>query len=483
MASDTFDYIVVGGGIAGTVIASRLHERKPALKILLIEAGPDSHKTALAEITANPTKVGQLKGSELDWDYTTVPQPGLDNREIYAGAGKALGGSSVINYGVWTRGHSVDYDTWASIVDSPRFSWKGMLPYFNKTETHFDSSASERVHGHHGPILTASVSSSGRNYILREPLRDAWAEIGITQPKDINDGSPLGMAEMVEARTKGKRVIAAAAYLLEGITILSSTIAKRVVFTTKNGKAIATGVELADGQTYHCTNEVILSAGAFRTPQLLLLSGIGPASELSKHGIPQVVESPDVGKNLWDHLGAIQQWKLTPKYSALASSAGSPLWTDPKFETGNAMDYYTTSSVPYPGLRTALEKDSASDFVMDSLTKTERCHVAFIVQYFGLPVDGTSIMTYILNGIPTSRGTVSLRSADVNEKPVIDNHHFETEADRYRLRTAIRMMLKMLNTKAGKEMVVGEVLPDGVKAVGEESSDEEIDKRIKDAAQ
>lgn len=137
---------------------------------------------------------------------------------------------------------------------------------------------------------------------------------------------------MVEARTQGERVIASAAYPLNGITVLSSTLAQRVIFTTFNGKPKATGVELSDGRRFNCSKEVTLSAGAFRSPQLLLLSGIGTISELNKHGIHQVLESPDVGRNLWDHIGVFQGWKLSPTHASLASSAGSLAWTDPRFE-------------------------------------------------------------------------------------------------------------------------------------------------------
>ncbi|KAE8446663.1 hypothetical protein EG329_011706 [Mollisiaceae sp. DMI_Dod_QoI] len=485
MSYDTYDYIIVGGGIAGTVVASRLHKRDPSLKVLLIEAGPDSSKTSLAAITEVPTQVALLRGSELDWNNATVPQKHLDNREVYSGGGKALGGGSVINYGIWARGQSTDYDIWASTVGSSRFSWEGMLPYFKKTETHYDRSASPEYHGHHGPVSTASVSSSGRNYALRDPIREAWSELGITQPEDINNGSPLGLAEVVEARTKGQRVIASAAYPLTGTTVLSSTLVHRVLITTKNGKPTATGVELADGRTYSCTREVIISCGSFRTPQVLLLSGIGPSSQLSKHSIPQIVENPHVGRNLWDHLAAIQQWKLQPEYAKLASSIGSPAWTDPRLETGSPIDWFTTSSVPIPDLKEALSRDLADGQLSEDanpLLSEPRCHLGLVVQYVGMPLDGTSIITYALNLLPTSRGTVELKSRDPNERPLIDNHHYETEADRYRIREAVRLIYKMMNTKKGREMVIGEAVPEGRKGLSAESSDEEIDAVLKMSA-
>ncbi|KAF8850853.1 putative glucose dehydrogenase [Acephala macrosclerotiorum] len=432
MSSDTFDYIVVGGGVGGTVITSRIHERDPSLKILLIEAGPDPTKTSLAESASIPARVGLLKGSELDWNYTSVPQTHLDGREIYAGAGKGLGGGSIINHGLWARGHSAEYDAWADMVGSPRFSFEGMLPYFKKTETHHDPSATPQFHGHHGPVFTASVSSSGRNYALRQPIREAWAELGITKAEDINNGGTVGLAEIVESRTKGLRVIAPAAYPLTNITVLTSTLAHRVLFTTRNGKSTATGVEVADGRTFSCAREVILSAGSLRTPQLLLFLGIGPASELKNHSIPQITESPDVGRNLWEHLGS------------------------------------------------ALEKDLGHS-VPDShpLLREPRSHVALLFNYLGFPMDGTRITSYALDYLPTSHGTVTLKIRDPNENPLIDHHHYETEADRYRIREAVRMIWRCMSTKAGKEMVVREVVTEGMMAVSGESTDEDIDKLVK----
>lgn len=482
----TFDYIVIGAGTAGTVIASRLHQGNPTLSILLIEAGPDSSKTALAQTVSSPLSAPFLQGTELDWNYASTPQNHLAGRQIYGGGGKALGGSTVINYGTWTRGDRQDYATWAEKVGDERYSWEGFLPYFRRTETHFDGGArgkekqDESVHGYEGPVHTASATSSGRKYPLREPILKAWAEFGVERQEsgDINDGSPLGVAEGVEARKDGKRVIASEVYPLDGVTVASSTLVRKVLFTsTYEGEKVATGVELTNGRAFTTRREVILCAGAFRTPQLLVLSGIGPPEELKKHGIECMAASPEVGKNLWDHLILLQRWKL--RNPNLAGAVGSAKFhADPAFLKGNPMDWYTTVSVPKNELNSALEKDGEEVADSDLLLAGPRCHLGLFVNYVGLPIDGSLITTFLQNLLPTARGKITLASTDPADNPIVDHNHYSTEADRYRLRTGVRMATKLMKTPAGKEIVVGEAIDEGLVAISDTATDAEIDVRL-----
>ncbi|TVY80304.1 Alcohol dehydrogenase [acceptor] [Lachnellula suecica] len=479
---ESYDYIVIGAGPAGTTLSSLLSRREPTLKVLLIEAGPDPRTTELADSVAAPMRVGLLRGSELDWNYEGAPQKHLKGRQIYVGAGKGLGGGTIINYGLWTRGDSKDYDEWARLVGDDRWSWKGFLPYFCKTEHHYDPADSSNIHGHDGPVYTASIRSSGRNYVLREPLKKAWGEVGIKEAGDVNAGSPLGLAECVEARTAGQRVTAPAAYPLDRMTVLHSTLVKKVLISKKeDGTKLATGVELSDGRQISAKREVVISAGSIRTPQILMLSGIGPEEELERHGIEQLVDSPEVGKNHWDHVGLTQCWKL--QNPEIGAAIGSPKWTDPAFSTGNPLDWYTTSSVPQDELLAALSQDKhAASTGDDALVASPRCHLGLIVQYFGIPLDGSLITSYALNLMPTSRGTVTLSSTDPAANPIIDHNIYATEADRFRIRSGARLFAKMMSTPAGKEMVVGEAVPEGQKAISENSSDDEIDARFFEGA-
>lgn len=379
--------------------------------------------------------------------------------------------------GLWTRGDSKDYEAWANLVDDNRWSWSGLLPHFRKTETHYDPKGSSELHGHNGPVYTASVSSSGRNYPLREPIKAAWTELGLQSPEDSNGGHPLGIAETVESRSIGQRVIASAAYPLNGVTVLSSTLVKRIMISSPpHGLKVATGVETTSGKIFHAKREVIVSAGAFRTPQLLLLSGVGAAAELSKHGIKQIVESPEVGKNLWDQIMLKQHWRL--RDPSIGAAVGHSKWTDPAFLTSNPCEWNINSSVPTQELKAALQKDGVSVGDDHELLKDPRCHVGFIVYYVGAPYDGSTITTFTINLLPTARGTVTLASTSVDAYPVIDPNHYSTETDRYRLRTGVSMMAKSWTTEAGKAIIQDEVVPEGSEAITADSGDDVIDARL-----
>jgi choline dehydrogenase-like flavoprotein len=147
--------------------------------------------------------------------------------------------------GLWTRGDAKDYEDWATLVGDRRWSWEGFLPYFRKTEHHHDPNVDLKLHGRNGPVHTASVSSSGRNYPLREIVKAGWTSLGVKEIPDVNYGDQLGIAEEVENRTYGKRTVAAVAYPLDGVTIMSETLVKRVIVSSEK---VATGVELADGR-------------------------------------------------------------------------------------------------------------------------------------------------------------------------------------------------------------------------------------------
>jgi choline dehydrogenase-like flavoprotein len=263
------DFIIIGGGLAGCTLASRLHQGSPSLSILIVEAGADPTGHPL---TSAPLAAFAAHETDIDWAYTTSPQASLNNRPIYAPAGKALSGGSATNYGTWTRGAAVDYDHWAKTVGDSRWSYKGMLPYFRKTEHHYDPQGDATQHGFEGPIYTATISTSSpkRKYPLREPLLAAWNKVGVPHIQDSNSGSQLGVAEMVENWRDGKRQMARDAYNLSGVQILTETLVQRIVLEEKDGEQVATGVELADGtgRIISANKEVILSAGAYRTPQV-----------------------------------------------------------------------------------------------------------------------------------------------------------------------------------------------------------------------
>ena len=205
-----------------------------------------------------------------------------------------VSGSSAVNYGAWTRGHATDFDRWGKEVGDDRWSYRSLLPYFKKSEHwHNEGDDDTAQHGFSGPIHT---SSGGRDYPLREPIREALLSTGLEFNPDMNSGNPNGVAQLVENWHKASRQHAALCYRLEGVHVMTNTVVERI--RLENGKA--QGVELLNGEVLTASKEIIISCGAIRTPQLLMLSGIGPHSELVKHNIKPLVDLP-VGQNLHDH--------------------------------------------------------------------------------------------------------------------------------------------------------------------------------------
>ncbi|KAJ5807010.1 glucose dehydrogenase [Penicillium riverlandense] len=491
MSDTSYDYIIIGGGLAGSALTGRLAELEPSRSILLLEVGPD---VAGHPLTGSPLACFGAHGSPLDWAYTTVPQAHLDGRQCYNAAGKALSGGTATNYGTWTRGNALDYDLWAQLVNDDAWSYKGLLPYFKRSETHWDQNADPAAHGTSGPIHNATVESSSldRKYPLREPVRAAWSNLGVQTIQDANAGNPQGLAPLTENWRNGQRQLASEAYAIKNksnVTVKTETLVKRVLLTEQGTKKTATGVELADGTKLTASREVIISAGAYRTPQVLMLSGIGPAAELSKHGIPLSVDSPEVGRNFHDHFSFNQWWKLRHPEQGL--SVGTPLWNSPAYGMGLPCNWVATVQAPREEMARALQADGVSGAEIDShpYLKPGFCHLETLVVYapagaavsgVEVPMDGTHIASAVLGVTPTSRGTITISSADPAAPPLIDPNYYATEVDRAALRVGVRQVTKLLrDTPEGQNMIVEEVPRPGLSPLRADSSDEELDKAIK----
>lgn len=219
------------------------------------------------------------------------------------------------------------------MVKDIRWSYDGLLPYFRKIETFHDPRGDHKIHGFDGGVTM--VPSSSRGYPLCEPIKAAWAAAGVPFIEDMNDGDPIGVADMIENRLDGKRILAPLIYPLDGVDILPETLVKRIIVKDIDGRTVATAVELADNESTIITacREVIVSAGSFRSPQILMLSGLGPKSELQKHGIDVILDIPDVGLHLHDHISVFQWWKLKNPENGL--SIGSPAFNSPDYFKGN----------------------------------------------------------------------------------------------------------------------------------------------------
>lgn len=383
--------------------------------------------------------------------------------------------------GGWIRGEECDYDDWAKVVGDPKWNYQGFLPYFRKLE-HYHASSKE--HGSEGPHYTQSVTSSGRQYPLREQVKAAWISAGVRHIADANSGSPQGISELIENRRDGIRQIASDVYPLDGVTVMLNTLVKRVLIeNNQTGNKVATGVELANGMVIAAKREVILAAGAYRTPQVLLLSGIGATKDLK--GITQVVDLPGVGENFHDHMSVLQWWKLQHPEAGLA--IGSDKFNNPKFFTGLPMDWIITQTVPSKGLKDALEKDSGENENLNSLIVSPRAHTESFLVYVAMspgnpviPLDGTCVTTSVVGLLPTSRGSVKLASTNPADAPLIDPNYYATEADRYVLRTGLKKMAEvLLETDAGRDLVEHEIVSDGLVPLSSISSDEEIDAHVR----
>ena len=476
------DYIIVGGGNAGCVLAARLQQGDPSLSILLIEAGPDQHNHPLVTAAAG---AAQLHHTDLEWNYQTAPQAKLNNRKIYNCAGRILSGSSAVNYGAWTRGHAADYNLWASLVGDDRWSYEGILPYFRRSESHHNPKADPTQHGFDGPIHT----TAGREYPLRDAIHNAFSSIGLKDNFDVNSGMPNGICQWTENWRNGVRQPAGRAYDLSGVHIMTDTMVRRILLTADPREKIATGVELLDGRCIDARKEVIISCGAIRTPQLLMISGIGQLQQLSHIGVEQLVDSPEVGRNLHDHCSIIQFWKL--RYPDRGVAVGSTSFNRPEYAHGLPADWVAFDNVPNDWLKRALKADGELVDEKHPLLIHGRVHSEMLVSYTTLgrgrpnfcpPLDGSYISTGVLCLLPTSRGSITLDSADPNADPIIDPNYCASETDRCILRSAMRRVMQAMESPPAQALVEqewpsGEFLP-----LNSNSTDRELDERINEFA-
>jgi len=294
---DGYDYIIVGAGSAGCVLANRL-SAKPDVRVLLLEAGPSDNSLFIRM----PAMVGEvLTKPRFNWEYVTEPQKHLNGRRIPWARGKALGGSSSINGMIYIRGHAYDYDRWAEDPELAHWSYAHVLPYFKRAQGH--ALGANDYRGGDGPLKVERINSDN-------PLNDAFLEAatqaGHARTCDVNGFQQEGVDWLDMTIHKGVRWNTALAYLhpvaeRPNLTVLTGALTLAVRFEGSR----ATGVDYrhrGETRSARALGEVILAAGAIASPQLLMLSGIGPAAHLAEHGIGVTADLPGVGENLQDHV-------------------------------------------------------------------------------------------------------------------------------------------------------------------------------------
>jgi choline dehydrogenase len=404
------DFVIVGGGAAGCVLAARLSQN-PACRVLLLEAGPE---LPLAEVSTPGTALQLLGGATMYGDLT-VPQAAAGGREIPLPTGRGLGGGSSVNTMTWFQGHPADYDGWAE-DGAEGWGWADMLPVARRVEHHILGSG--LFHGAGGPMTVdfpRDLNPSAMAFIA------AGEQLGLPVSRDLNGSARTGFGIAQANIRDGVRHSVVDGYLRPALgrpnlAVRTGAPVARVLFDGRK----ATGVQLRAGQVVTARRGVILAAGSLRTPQLLMLSGVGPASHLSAHGIPVLADLPGVGANLHDHPMITPAWPVTSGTTLL--DAG---------DDASAAAYRLARRGPLASVAQALAMLPLQDGDAPDL------QVYFTLLGFepGLVPMGrpaATALTVLLT--PASRGTVRLRSADPGQPPAVDPAYLADEADRKALR-------------------------------------------------
>ncbi len=446
-----FDYVIVGAGSAGCVLANRL-SAEAGLKICLIEAG----KRDNALMIRMPAGVGSLIKSRNDynWGFDSEPQTHMDERRLWWPRGRGWGGSSSINGMLYTRGHASDYDQWRQL-GLTGWGFEDVLPYFLRSES-FEGGASE-FHGGDGPL---KVSKSPSNSPLYTAFIEAGHAAGHPLTDDFNGLQQEGMGLYQRTIHRGERWSASSGYLQPiagkraNLTIVSTGVVTKVVI--ENGRAV--GVQLAEGKgrksgEIRAAREVIVCAGAVQSPQLLQLSGIGDPEHLRTHDIPVNVASPEVGANLQDHLDVVIVHEMTQKLSAYSQQAGlKKIGVGLRYlfnKTGPGADNFLQAGA-FLKSREGLDRpDLQLHFVN-----------ACMIDHGRVAVNRDGFTVHACQLRPESRGTVRLRSSDPFEPPAIDPNYLATEEDRRTMRASVRLVREIcaqapLSAFRGPEMVPG----------------------------
>jgi choline dehydrogenase len=421
------DYVVVGAGSAGCVLAGRLTE-DPDVRVLLLEAGPPDRSVNIHV----PLGFTRNFRTEVDWDLATHPEPELQRRRIYLPRGRTLGGSSSINAMIYVRGNRADYDGWARI-GCDGWGFDDLLPFFKRAED--NERGADDWHGAGGPLRV----SDGRS---RNPIAAAFVEAaqqaGIARNDDFNGAEQDGVGWYQATQRDGLRCSTAAAYLhpvaaRPNLELLTGAHVHRILFEGTRAVGVA-GARHGEPLRAVAEREVLLCAGAYHSPQLLMLSGIGDPAQLATHAIAVAAELPEVGANLADHLSAGAVWTTDAPVSLLRAALEPERCLRELRESGSGP---LTSCIAEAG---AFER---SDPALPAPDRQFHCvPAAFHGEGLGEVVDhGVTLTVCVLT--PESRGSVTLASAEPTAKPRIRHEYLSAPRDVERLLDGMRRLLQI----------------------------------------
>jgi choline dehydrogenase len=455
MAADPYDYIVIGAGSAGCVLADRL-SADPGRSVLLIEAGgKDRHP-----LVRLPMLMGKLMHSGIyNWSYQTEPEPELDNRRIYWPRGRALGGTSTINGMIYVRGNAADYDRWAQL-GNPGWSYAEVLPYFRKSETHAERG--DDFHGRDGPL---SVCRARGTNPLFDRFVEAGVQAGYARNDDFNGAGQDGFGRYDFTIRNGKRCSTATAFLRPAmrrpnLTVATHALTERIVIE----KSRAVAVDYVRRGVRHrarAAREIVLSAGAVNAPQILMLSGIGDAADLKAHGIDVVHHLPGVGRNLQDHVDVCLVYEVTKPITLHGDLRVDRLTM--AIVEGVLFGRGVATTFPYEGgaflrSRPGLAAPDIQLHFMPALERTANLHWPKFSRHARVEDNhGVTIRVGPVN--PQSRGRIALRSADPRDPPLIFANYLATPFDKATTVAGVKLAREVMAQPAFADILGAETTP------------------------
>jgi choline dehydrogenase len=455
-ATESFDYVVVGAGTAGCVLANRL-SADPKNSVLLLEAGGKDDWIWIHIPVGYLYCIGNPR---TDWCYKTEPDPGLNGRSIHYARGRVLGGSSSINAMLYLRGQARDYDEWARLTGDSRWSWQSVLPIFKQSEDHWrgaDEFHGARASGN-GVGHEWRVERQRLSWEILDAFRDAAAEAGIAKIDDFNRGENAGSTRFEVNQRRGVRVSASKAFLRPAmaranLTVLTNVQVKKLRL---DGRRVV-GVEFFQGHDEvfaAAKRETILAAGSIGSPQILQLSGIGPGAMLQQRGIPVVHDLPGVGENLQDHLQLRMGFKV--KNVLTLNTMVNSWWGKAKMALEYALHRTGPLTMAPSQLGAFLKSDPSQP------TPNLELHVQPLsLDKFGDPLHPFPAFTAsVCNLRPTSRGHIRIKSPDPRAYPAITLNYLSTPVDQSIAAQSLRVIRSIVtDTQAMRKYAPEEFLP------------------------